>query len=116
MSSCIEAEEKARKIVNIWATGALALGWVPFSSIGLTAAEIKMVLDVAEAFGIKENRADAVLGGIAGSLIGYTASDIALSLIPGIGWLIKSSIAGGVVKALGEAVIKYYKEKSPYCS
>lgn len=52
------------------------------------------------------------LAAVAGKLIALEA----LTLLPFAGWAAKAPIAGGIIKALGEAIISYYEKMEPYSS
>ncbi len=116
MKTKAQAENEARKIVDNWAAGALLTGWVPGSTLFLTGADLVMVRQVAETFGIDafdEKAAitsigSAVASGVAGSLI----SEV-VGLVPVLGWAVKSSMMSVKAKALGEAVIGYFRDISP---
>lgn len=106
-----DAEKQARDIVNNWAVGAIGIAWIPGSSVALTAGEVAMIAKVAECFAVTEYRTEAVLGAVGGAVAGQTASEF-LSFIPVVGWAVKSAIASGVVKTIGETVITYFRDCS----
>lgn len=107
-----EAEAQARKIVNKWAVGAAAVSWVPGSAFALGAADYAMIRSVAQAFQVTSYSAEAVVGIMAASGTGKYAAE-ALSFIPIAGWAVKAAVSGGIMKAMGEAVIKYFHERTP---
>lgn len=112
--NCDEAEEKARKIVNNWVAGAAAVSWVPGSTLVLGVADFAMIRAVAKAFGVQEFNMEAVVATIGAGAVGKVAVE-GLSFIPIFGWALKAAIAAGVTKGVGEATIKYFKDRSPYC-
>lgn len=113
MTTLHEAEENARSIVNIWTGGAAAVSWVPGSTLVLGTADWAMINKVANAFGVKEYNKEAVVATVAACTGGKWAAE-ALSFIPVAGWAVKAVIASGMTKALGEAVIRYFRNCSPY--
>jgi uncharacterized protein (DUF697 family) len=120
MSSLAQAEKEAREAVDKWSAGAIAVGWIPMSSVLLGAGDIGMVIHVAYIFGIEitEKQAEVawatILAPFVAGRVGHILADIGLSLIPGWGWAAKAGVAGGVTKAIGEGVIQYFKIRSPY--
>jgi uncharacterized protein (DUF697 family) len=112
--SLYAAEAQARDIVNGYTAGAASIGWCPGSCAVLTPIQANMVADIAACFGVHSYSAQAVLTVISTNLTGHVAADVLLSMIPGIGWAIKSGVAAGITKAAGEIIIEYFKERSPY--
>ena len=106
------AESQARAVVNKWALAAGAVSWVPGSALALGAADYAMIRSVAQAFSVTNYNAEAVVAIMAASGTGLMASE-ALSFIPIAGWAVKAVVAGGIMKGMGEAVIKYFRERSP---
>lgn len=106
------AEEQARAVVNKWALAAGAVSWIPGSSLALGAADYGMIRSVAQAFAVTSYSAEAVVGIMAASGTGLMASE-ALSFIPIAGWAVKAVVSGGIMKGMGEAVIRYFRERSP---
>ena len=114
MTTLAEAERMARNRVNVWTTGAVAVGWIPGSMFALAAGDVKLCQEVAECFGVKHWSAESVSAAIGASVTGKIVAGEALSFIPVLGWAVKSAVAGGITKAVGEAIIKYFKSQSPY--
>ena len=112
--SLYEAEEHARNIVNAWAVGATAIGWVPGSMLALMGVDVKLVNDVAKAFGVETYSVEEISTAIGAGVTGKVIAGETLSLFPGLGWVAKSLVAGGVTKGIGEVIIKYMKARSPY--
>ena len=113
-TTLVEAERKARNCINAWATGALAVGWVSGRFLPPTAFDVKICQEVADCFGVKHWSAEAVFATIGASVTGCIVAVEAVSFIPVVGWAIKSAVAGVITKAVGEAIIKYFKAQSPY--
>jgi uncharacterized protein (DUF697 family) len=112
MSPKALAEMQAREIVNKWTIVAGTFSWVPGSTLVLGAADIKMVNDVAVAFGVQGVAAESVFAAVGASMTGKGLVE-ALSFFPGPGWIAKGLIASGITKATGEAVISYFRARSP---
>ncbi len=109
-----QAESEARKVLNLWSAGAAAIGWVPGSMLALAAADVKIVKDVAKAFGVEHYSVEEVTAAVGASVAGKIIAGEALSLFPGFGWAVKSGVAAAVTKTMGETMISYFKRRSPY--
>jgi uncharacterized protein (DUF697 family) len=114
MTSLAQAEKDARNRVNNWAAVATGVGWIPGSMFVLAGADVKLCHEVAQCFGVKHWSAESISAAIGASVAGKVVAGEALSLVPGIGWAIKSAVAGSVTKAVGETIIVYFKSRSPY--
>ena len=114
MLSLAEAEQKARGRVNAWTAGAVAVGWVPGSMFALAAGDVAICREVAACFGVEHWSAESVSAAIGASVTGKIVAGEALSLIPVFGWAVKSVVAGAITKAVGEAIIQYFRSQSPY--
>lgn len=108
-----QAEREARNVVHAWTAGAALVGWIPGSMLALSALDAKVVHDVAKAFAVKSYKVEEVGAAIGASVTGKLVAGELLTLFPGIGWAVKSAIAGGVTKALGEALIAHFRVRSP---
>lgn len=107
--------KRAQSNVNRYtlAGGGVGLIASPIPGLGqlpLTAMETKLVANISRIYGYRLSEKDliAIVGGL---LVVGTAIKIGaetLSLIPGPGWVLKGAIAGGVIKALGEGVIRFF--------
>jgi uncharacterized protein (DUF697 family) len=114
MCSLKEAEKKARNRVNAWTTGAVAVGWVPGSMFALAAGDVEICREVADCFEVEHWNAEALTAAIGASVTGKVIAGESLSFFPGVGWAVKSVVAGAVTKAVGEVIIQYFKSQSPY--
>lgn len=112
--SLYNAEQRARDIVNGYVAGSASIGWVPGSCAALTPMQWSMVAEIAECFGVTSYSAQAVITVVGANIAGHAYADMLLSLIPGVGWAIKSGVAAGITKTAGEIIIEYFKERSPY--
>ena len=73
--------------------------------------DAKVVHDVAHAFDVKSYTVEGVAAAVSASVTGKIVAGELLSLFPGIGWALKSVVAGAVTKALGEALISYFHDR-----
>lgn len=106
------AELQARAIVNKWVAGAVAVSWVPGSTLVLGTADYAMIRAVAGAFDVKHYDYEATVAVVACCVTGQGAAEL-LDVLPGLGWAIKAIIAGVLTKGAGEAVIAYFADRSP---
>lgn len=109
-----DAERQARNIVNGWSAAAVGIGWIPGSMFALAAADAKIVNDVAKAFGVINYSIEEITVAIGASVTGKVVAGELLSFLPGLGWIVKSAVAGAVTRGVGEIIIRYFKERSPY--
>jgi uncharacterized protein (DUF697 family) len=82
--------------------------------LALAAGDIELCREVAECFGVDHWSAESVTAAIGASVTGKVIAGEALSFIPVFGWAIKAGVAGGITKSVGEAIIAYFKSRSPY--
>jgi hypothetical protein len=111
----VDAERRARMLVDRWAKAALFTGWIPGSTIPLAGADVLMIRQVGEAFGIPAFDEDALkahLGGVLGSVAGGAVAE-AVGFVPLVGWAVKSYTMHIKADALGKAVIDYFRQRSP---
>lgn len=112
-------KEKARKWVNGYtaAGGAVAAAAIipGATTAALFALEGTMVYHIGriykgDNFTKEEASALAKAAGFAGTVgLGVKLAMEGLNFFPVIGWAIKGGIAGGVLKSLGEVIIKYFE-------
>ncbi len=99
-------------------TGIVVAAVVPGATSGaLAAMEAHMCYEIGKIYRGPEFTAAEALRiaaavGIA-AIAGQMAALEALNLIPFAGWAVKGVIAGGVIKALGEAIIAHYEAVAP---
>lgn len=107
-----EAEKKARVAVKNWTITATAVSWIPGSSIVLGGADLMLIKNVADAFEVKDYDVVTAMGATGAAAGGKMLAE-SCSIVPVAGWIAKAVIAGGITKALGEALITYFKGQSP---
>lgn len=111
-------QERARLWVNGYAiTGAAVVIAAVFpgsTSAALMVIEAEMCFEIGKIYrGDDFTFTEAVAAAGAVGLVSVAGKIMALealTLIPFAGWAAKAPIAGGLIKALGEAVIAYYEE------
>jgi len=111
----VEAERRSRTIVDRWAKANLFTGWIPGASFALAAADMVMIRQVAEVYGVEafdEQSLKAHLGGVLGSVTGAMAGE-AIGAIPVIGWAVKAVTLNIKADTIGKAVIDWFGKKSP---
>ncbi|MFL5538419.1 MAG: hypothetical protein ACJ8J0_05475 [Longimicrobiaceae bacterium] len=110
-----DAERRAKRIVDNWAKANLFTGWIPGAALALGAADMLMIRQVGEAFGIPAFDEDALkahLGGVMGSVGGAVVAE-AVGVVPLVGWAVKSYALKMKADALGKAIIDYFRQRSP---
>jgi uncharacterized protein (DUF697 family) len=114
-------KERARVWVHSYlviGTGIVIAAVVPgATSAALMAMESHMAYEIGKIyrgneFTMAEGLRVAAAVGIA-AVAGQLAALEALNLIPVAGWAVKGAVAGGVIKALGEAIIYHYEALEP---
>ncbi|MEG3834732.1 hypothetical protein QUA46_04235 [Microcoleus sp. MON2_D6] len=109
-----QAREQARSAINKWALGFASVAWIPGSHYLMTGGDVTMVIQVGSIFDVDmdKTQAGAVFATIAAPLIGSKLAHSVLDFVPVFGWAAKSVVAGGVTKAVGEALIAYFNDCS----
>ncbi|HET7460935.1 MAG TPA: hypothetical protein VFJ82_06795 [Longimicrobium sp.] len=109
-----DAERRSRKIVDNWAKANLFTGWIPGASFALAAADMVMIRQVADAYGVEAFDEDSLkvhLGGVLGSMTGAIAGE-AIGVIPIVGWAVKAATLHYKADTIGKAVIDYFRKHS----
>lgn len=110
----VEAERTSRTIVDRWAKANLFTGWIPGAALALGAADMVMIRQVADSFGVEafdEESLKVHLGGVLGSVTGAVAAE-AIGVIPIIGWAAKAVTLHIKADTIGKAVIDYFRKHS----
>ncbi|NET16984.1 MAG: hypothetical protein F6K08_31305 [Okeania sp. SIO1H6] len=105
-----QAKEQARSAINKWALGFASVAWIPGAHYAMTAGDVSMVMQVGSIFGVDMDRtkATAVFTTIGAPLVGSKVAHSVLDFVPVVGWGIKSAVAAGVTKAVGEGLSNYF--------
>lgn len=111
-------QERARAWVNGYTAvgiGIVVAAIVPGStSVALIGIEVTMCYQIGKIYrGEKYTMQEATAAARVVGLVAITAQIIALEamdFIPIAGWAVKGGVAGGVIKTLGEAIIKHYEK------
>lgn len=83
----------------------------------LSTIEGKMALDIANIYGydlkkLNPKEISAIVGGIlAGGTIAKLIAMEAMTFVPGVGWVIKSAVAGGAIPAMAETIAAYFEKR-----
>ncbi len=110
-----DADREARKLVANWTTGAALTGWLPGSAFFLTAADTAMIHQVASAYQVNAFDMDhlvSILSGAVGSAIAGGLIAEVVGVIPLVGWAVKSAAMAAKARVIGDAVIRYFRERS----
>lgn len=112
------ARNKANELVNYYTVGAaataIATGPIPGTSALLTAGEVKMVFDIARIYHFYptlQEAANTIGALVAASTVLKTIAIEVSTWIPFFGWGVKSAIAGGSCRKIGDLAINYYESK-----
>ena len=105
-----EARRQASSAINKWALGFAAIAWVPGSHYAMGAGDIAMIRQVGAIFDVDVNETEAaeIFTIVAAPLLGSKVAHSILDFIPVVGWGVKSAVAAGVTKAVGEGLIGYF--------
>ncbi len=81
----------------------------------MTANQIRMVLQIAAAYGeeIGVDRAVEILSVVGSAFAFRTLARQALSFVPGFGWVLKGAVGFSATMALGRATIAYFDAGAP---
>lgn len=111
-----QADAEARKIIANWVTGAALVGWLPGSTLWLTAADTAMIHQVATVYEVSafdmEHLTSTLTGTIASAIAGGVITE-AVGFVPVIGWAIKSAAMAAKAKLIGDTILQYFRERSP---
>lgn len=111
-----QADKEAQKIIANWVTGAALLGWIPGSTLMLTAADTAMIHQVATAYEVSafdmDNLTSTLTGAIASAIAGGFITE-AIGFVPVVGWAIKSAAMAAKAKLIGDTLQSYFRERSP---
>jgi hypothetical protein len=111
-----QADAEAKKIIANWVTGAALLGWIPGSSLMLTAADTAMIHQIATIYDVSafdmEHLMSTLTGTIASAIAGGFITE-AIGFVPVVGWAIKSAAMAAKAKLIGDTLQGYFRERSP---
>jgi uncharacterized protein (DUF697 family) len=81
--------------------------------LALAAGDVALCSKVAACFQVTDWSKESVAAALGASVTGKVVAGEALSFVPVIGWAVKSAVASGVTKAVGEGIIAYFRKQSP---
>jgi uncharacterized protein (DUF697 family) len=111
------AREHCQRLVIKYAAGAGVGGLVPVpgTAMAVTAAEVKLVVDIAAAYGERIDDAWAVklIGLSTVKNLGMKAIGEAAAWVPLVGWAARPALFAASVKAVGDAAVRHYEGLRP---
>jgi uncharacterized protein (DUF697 family) len=111
------AREHCQQLVMKYAAGAGVGGLIPVpgTSMAVTAAEVKLVVDIAAAYGERIDDAGAVklIGLSTVKNLGVKALGEAVGWVPLVGWAARPALFAASVKAVGDAAVRHYEALRP---
>ena len=111
------AREHCRNLVLKYATGAGVGGLIPIpgTSMAVIAAEVKLVVDIASAYGARIDDADAIklIGLSTIKNLGMKVIGEAIGWVPLVGWAARPALFAASVKAVGDATVRHYEALRP---
>ena len=111
--------DRANSLVHRYAVFGTAWALLPVpmaTSAGLTLLETHLIYWVARIYGEEPTRSDVLMTAAGLELASVALKTVALegaALVPVVGLGVKAGIAGGVVEALGHAIVHHYETKYP---
>lgn len=111
------AREYCKDLVSRYATGAGFGSMVPIpgTSLAITAAEVKLVADIARVYGetLTDNEALKVIALSGAKNVGVKAVGEAAAYVPIVGWIARPALFAASVKAVGDTVIQHFETRNP---
>lgn len=111
------AREYCKDLVTRYAAGAGVGSLVPIpgTSLAITAAELKLVVDIARAYGetLTDDEALRVIALAGAKNVGVKAVGEAAAFVPVVGWIARPALFAASVKAVGDAVIHHFEQRNP---
>ncbi len=111
------AREHCDSLISKYARGA-GLGSmvpVPGVSMAITAAEVKLVADIARAYGEPlDDRGALKLVALSGAKnVGVKTVGALAGVVPVVGWLARPALYAASVRAVGSAAVRHFEAKHP---
>ena len=111
------AREHCQRLVIKYAAGAGVGGLIPVpgTAMAVTAAEVKLVVDIAAAYGERIDDAWAVklIGLSTMKNLGMKVIGEAAAWVPLVGWAARPALFAASVKAVGNAAVRHYEGLRP---
>jgi len=111
------ARNYCRDLVGRYAAGAGvgALVPLPGTAFVITAAELKLVADIARAYGeaLTDDEALKLIALTGAKNVGVKAVGEAAAYVPFVGWIARPALFAVSVKAVGDAAIGHFEARNP---
>lgn len=111
------ARDYCHDLVSRYAAGAGVGSLVPIpgTSFAITAVEVKLVADIARAYGdtLTDDEALKVLALSSAKNLGVRAVGEAAAFVPIVGWIARPALFAASVKAVGDAAIDHFEGRRP---
>jgi uncharacterized protein (DUF697 family) len=117
--STVTCKARAEEWVHWYAGGGAALAVVPIPMAGMAALgviETTMIYWIAKVYGEELTKTEIAVVAAGLELGGFVFKAAALeacNLIPVAGWIVKASVAAGIIEGIGAAIIGHYEDKYP---
>jgi uncharacterized protein (DUF697 family) len=111
------ARNYCKGLVGRFAAGAGVGAMVPLpgTSLAITAAEVKLVADIARAYGesLTDDEALKLIALAGAKNVGVKAVGEAAAYLPLVGWMARPALFAASVKAVGDAAIGHFELRNP---
>jgi uncharacterized protein (DUF697 family) len=111
------ARDYCKDLVGRYAAGAGvgALVPLPGTSFAITAAEVKLVADIARAYGeaLTDDEALKLIALTGAKNVGVKAVGEAAAYLPWVGWMARPALFAASVKVVGDVAIGHFEARNP---
>lgn len=111
------ARNYCKDLVGRYAAGAGVGAMVPLpgASFAITAAELKLVADIARAYGeaLTDVQALELIALTGAKNVGVKAVGEAAAYVPIVGWIARPALFAASVKVVGDAAIGHFESRNP---
>lgn len=114
-----KCSDKAHEYIHWAAGGGAAWSTVPIpgmTTVGLVALESMLIYWIGKIYGEKLEKTEILMiaGGLEIASLGLKVGVLELlNFVPIAGWLLKGTVAAGVIEGIGALVIKHFEDKHP---
>lgn len=107
-----EAQAQSRTYIKLFSASVAPVALLPGSTFYISAAQVVLVDQIAKCYSVEDYDKLALSSTLVAATVGRYASEV-LSFVPGLGWLIKGSIAAGLTWSIGETISAFFYNCSP---